>query len=229
MKKPTQLVAFGDSFVYGDELVDPKFLDQRKIPTWQSLNTPYRETHSFPGLIANHFNLKHQNKGIPGGSLVSTRWEFIKWLQNDPNIDSTIVLIGLTDEARTSWWNRHHQTLNRPFVHTTWASWVEDHPPWNMMVRYHWDLSDCDEFREMQLLESTTLFDSVAQAQDIQLLMFPIFANKTIELDSYWDFCLNQEVPRDGKHRFGRRHPNEAGHQFLADKFISYIQKNLYL
>ena len=75
-----KLAVFGDSWTWGDELVDPKYPER---DCCDEGNDQYRLSHCFSGLIAEHYGWEYENYGHPGASLQSTVWTFLWWLQQD--------------------------------------------------------------------------------------------------------------------------------------------------
>ena len=81
-----KLAVFGDSWIFGDELIDPKH------PEWEccfTQNDEYRLDHCFSGLIAKELGVPYENYGQPGASLQSTIWIFLWWL-NNKNVKDTL-------------------------------------------------------------------------------------------------------------------------------------------
>jgi hypothetical protein len=76
--KIRKIVGFGDSWMFGDELLDPKLAAQDPDAhcCWVQ-NTHYRESHCFLGLLGQHYDWPTENFGIPGGSLDSTQWTYL--------------------------------------------------------------------------------------------------------------------------------------------------------
>ena len=64
------LIAFGCSFTYGDELVDPNITE----PCISNLNDNYRNSHCYAGIVSDYYGLNFINTAFPGGSLESMRY-----------------------------------------------------------------------------------------------------------------------------------------------------------
>ena len=118
-----RIAAFGDSWVWGDELVDPQLPNATAVSIE---NTPYRESNCFVGQVGQALNVPVENLAIPGGSLQSTIWNYLWWLNNHTPNENVLVIVGLTDSGRVSWYNPNHlvcdndQPWNR-YVHSAWA------------------------------------------------------------------------------------------------------------
>jgi hypothetical protein len=124
--KPEKIVAFGDSFVWGDELLDPDLKDHPQAHPVLMENTVYRESRAFLGQLGQHYGVPTENFGWPGGSLQSTIWTYLWWIEHEPlPLDRVFVLIGLTDGNRTSFYNPRH------------VSYAND-PPWNRFMHSSW-------------------------------------------------------------------------------------------
>ena len=75
-----KIVGFGDSWMYGDELMDPEYAKQTPDGHYSDeQNFPYRLKHCFLGQLGTHYGVPIENFGIPGGSLGSTMWTFQWW------------------------------------------------------------------------------------------------------------------------------------------------------
>ena len=229
----TQVVAFGDSFVYGDELLDPVLKDRKDAHPVLKENTKYRESNCFAGLLANALNVPCQNFGIPGGSLQSTIWTYLWWLDNDPHADTSIVLVGITEGNRHSFYNPKHIVYpNDPewnrFIHT---SWVHNNPDlastgWQDLVKQYTILSQCSKLEEMQLKHALLFFENAAQNHHHLTQFFTLRSrapltrtyNTLPDLTSLVDLIDMQSgltMP------WG--HPNEAGHNVLKNWLLSNI------
>jgi hypothetical protein len=122
-----KIVGFGDSWMYGDELLDPVLLAQDSTAhTCFDQNTVYRERHCFLGQLGAHYNVPTENFGIPGGSLTSTQWTYQWWLDHETvPLNECLVLVGLTNSNRITHYNPNH-------VH------YSNDPPWNKFVHSSW-------------------------------------------------------------------------------------------
>lgn len=88
----TTLVSFGCSWAQGDELVDPVTGETEQ----------YRATHAYPGLVAAHFGWALDDRSMHNASLTTILHDFAEWVssQSESAIAESVVIIGLTDEAR---------------------------------------------------------------------------------------------------------------------------------
>jgi hypothetical protein len=121
-----KIVGFGDSWMYGDELLDPALAksDPEAHTCWVQ-NVEYRESHCFLGLLGQHYGVPTENFGIPGGSLESTEWTWLWWIDHEPAPQDCLVVIFLTESNRASFYNPNH-------VH------YSNDPPWNKFVHSTW-------------------------------------------------------------------------------------------
>ena len=79
-----KIVGFGDSWMYGDELMDPEYAAQHPEGHYSDeQNFSYRLRHCFLGQLGEHYDVPTENFGIPGGSLGSTMWTFQWWLDHE--------------------------------------------------------------------------------------------------------------------------------------------------
>ena len=95
----SHLVGFGCSWIHGDEIDHPTASPGTKE------HRVYRESNCFLGQLGAQLGMTVENYGISGSSLQSTLWEFARWAQSCEDTSRYLVVIGLTDDARTSWWN----------------------------------------------------------------------------------------------------------------------------
>jgi hypothetical protein len=64
-----KIVGFGDSWMYGDELLDPEL--QRRDPDAHPCcyqNDTYRDSHNFLGLVAQHYGVPMENFELPAAA-----------------------------------------------------------------------------------------------------------------------------------------------------------------
>lgn len=225
--------------MYGDELLDPELLS--KFPDAHSCwvqNDAYRLEHSFLGQLGKHYDVPIENFGIPGGSLQSSIWTYLWWIEHEPNLKDCLVLVGHTDSDRLSFYNPKHVHFdNDPpwnkFVHSTWVKYGSSVVP-NAFVdltKKHMVLTSCAELNKLNYLQTAMFFDGQAARHSVPLMQFHIMpAEKELNLPSMiWPNFATTLWFRD--HPENRRkelikpggHPNERGHKMLADKLIETI------
>jgi len=228
-----KLAVFGDSWIYGDELVDPTH------PEWEccfTQNDDYRLSHCFSGLIADKLGVPYENYGHPGASLQSTIWSFLWFLENTDWTD-TLCLVGLTGSDRQTWYNPDHVSYsNDPawnkFVHSTWVNFGSSVIPeeWQQFGKQYLTLSHCDELSKLNYQQAVYFFDGISKTKNIPLLQFNLYNPGTslngIETLEWPDQNLQEILLArpDSKqiHALGH-HPNEQGHQILSEMLYSQI------
>lgn len=233
-----KIVAFGDSFVWGDELLDPALVNHPQAHPVLMENTVYRESHCFLGQLGTHYGVATENFGWPGGSLQSTIWTYLWWIEHETvPLDRVLVLIGLTDGNRTSFYNpRHVSYANDPpwnrFMHSSWihsgASTVGQ--DWVDMGKRYMMLTDCDELIRLNYLQALLFFDGQGN-RHAGLLQFKTIcsdlhmpAPSLLWADSALQgFFDDQSNRQDFLCTMG--HPNEQGHQKIAERLISEIDR----
>lgn len=208
------IAAFGDSWIHGDEIEhpDPNATDkERRL---------YREEHCIVGQLGKQLGLFVENYGVSGNSLSGTVWEFHHWLTDehrhtDATPQETLVVVGLTECSRESWWN------NNNFVHN---HIMHDRHPWNEFVKHHYVHNETDEFRRMRYWQTTEFFYNWCQVNSVPLLMFnvfrpPYFSN--LVTDPEWNargwLAGYPEYTAPGGH------PNENGCAELANILVNYL------
>jgi len=236
-----KIVGFGDSWIHGDELIDPELLRQQPDAhfCWVE-NTSYRERNCFLGQLGAHYNVPVENFGIPGGSLTSTQWTYQWWLDHETvPLDQCLVLIGLTCSDRITHYNPNHvHYSNDPpwnkFVHSSWVNFGSDVVPQEFcdMIKQEIVLTVCPELEKLRYQQAVLFFDGVSARNRIPTVQFNIMpgerlvanAPTLIEPDFSWtvwfrDHLGNQQrelIKPDG-------HPNEIGHSLIRDHLISLI------
>jgi hypothetical protein len=237
-----KIVGFGDSWTYGDELLDPELL---KINSdahfcWDQ-NISYRERNCFIGQLSTHYNIPYENFGIPGGSLTSTMWTYQWWLDHETvPLNQCLVLIGLTNSDRITHYNPNHvhYSIDPPwnkFVHSTWVNFGSSVVPKSFcdMIKQEIVLTNCPALEKLNYQQAVLFFDGVSARNHIPTLQFNIMPGERLvantptlpEPDFSWtvwfrDHPGNQQrelIKPDG-------HPNEIGHSLIKDHLISLIE-----
>lgn len=238
-----KIIAFGDSWIYGDELLDPVLQSQHADAhaCW-SQNTNYRQRHCFLGLLGEHYQVPTVNFGIPGGSLQSTIWTFLWWLEHEPHPDRCMVLIGLTEGDRFSYYDPDHVHYGddpewNKFVHSTWvdAGCSVVKPEFRDLCKRQTVLTACPELNQYNYLQALMLFDGVSSRMSIPLLQFHIarpYQPSAVPVPSLiWpqrDLCryfLDRPDNRNREYYKPGGHPNERGHEIIRDLLIPEVDR----
>jgi len=243
------LVSFGCSWTYGDELIDPE-LEAKGIEPFNWENDDYRKSHAYAGLVAKHYGWTYEDLSWNGASLQSMLWNFNHWLDNSTpeHIAESLVVIGLTDESRISWHNVNYldsqRTAQHPchqHVHSVWINkdcdiWGEedrmDH--WRTLHKLHYTLSDSEEWRQANYNTTVRAFDGIAARNNINMLQMNVLTQNhkikvptLIESSSALEMLVIRDKPRKDPLFCKGMHPNEKGHaiisEFLIDKIESVI------
>ena len=237
-----KIVGFGDSWMFGDELLDPEL--QEKDPEahccWDQ-NTHYRESRCFLGLLGKHYCLPTENFGIPGGSLESTEWTYMWWLDHELRPERCLVVIFLTESNRASFYNPNHvHYSNDPpwnrFVHSTWVHFGSSviGPDFTDMIKRYLVLTECEELWDLRYRRAVMLFDGHAHRAGITTLMFntlpPVRPTPNVDTLIWPDFAWTlyfREHPdnRDRGLIMPGGHPNERGHELIRDRLIPEIDR----
>jgi hypothetical protein len=230
-----KIVGFGDSWVWGDELIDPALESHPKCTPYLTENTLYREQNCFLGLLSQHYSVPVENYGIPGGSLQSAVWTFLWWLDHEEHPEDCLILVGHTDSSRFSYYDPNKVVAPIDpdwdrFVHSAWPG----NSDWQSLIQQQTVLTDCRQTQALRFQETVLLFDGVAARQGLDLVQFNLA--KPMRLVSHaktmawpdWSFSdwfLN-ELPATyspATYRKPGNHPNELGHQLIRDRLISHI------
>ena len=235
--KYKKIVGFGDSWMYGDELLDPLLVQQHSNAhsCWIQ-NDTYRNNHNFLGLIGKQYNVPVENFGIPGGSMQSSIWTFQWWLDHEPNPEQCLVLVGHTDSDRLSFYNPNHVSYsNDPpwnkFIHSTWVKFGSSVVPteFQTMIKQQLVLTNCAELSRLNYQQTVMFFDGVAGRKNIPMMQFHVMPTRfSVDLPTMtWpDFAIAPWIDNHpNKHELLKSggHPNETGHKMIAEKLISTI------
>jgi hypothetical protein len=236
-----KIVGFGDSWMYGDELLDPVLAAQSSDANacWVQ-NTGYRESRCFLGLLGQHYSVPAENLGIPGGSLQSTIWNYLWWIQRESCPKKCLVLIFLTEPDRHSFYNpTPHKNDATPdwdhYLHTTWIEYGASTVPeeFRDLGKRFMVLTTCAEQSKLNYLQTALFFDGQAARIGMPLLQFhtteprsPMPIDTAPWPDHNWilffrDHPDNQR--RELIHPNG--HPNEKGHEIIRDLLIPEIDR----
>lgn len=235
--KIRKIVGFGDSWMYGDELLDPGLQQQEPDAhcCWVE-NVAYREAHCFLGLLGQHYGLPTENFGIPGGSLDSTKWTYLWWLDQEPDPQSCLVLIFLTESNRASFYNPNHvHYSNDPpwnkFVHSTWVHYGSSviGPEFTDMIKRYLVLTECPALWDLRYQQAVLFFDGQRARMNIPTLMFntlpPVRSIPEVPSLIWPDFAWTiffRDHPQNKLREWVMPggHPNETGHRVINDMLI---------
>ena len=212
-----RLIAVGCSWTYGTELQEED-----------------RLTKSYPGIVANHYGLQLDNCGFPGASLESMRW-VLRWhINNTPNLDETLWLVGLTESTRKSYYNaigkdtEHNFNFNKPdrpwnnHVHSVWLKDKDNsiNPSWYELDKL-WTANCYDtRWAEQNHWETVTAFSSLgANAIQFNCLINPYKNSNVITGNSSFRQMLEPQHFCIGKH------PNKTGHEIISKHLINHIDR----
>ena len=230
-----KIVAFGDSWVWGDELLNPTLIDHPHAHPVLIENTDYRESHCFAGLLGKHYGVPVENFGWPGGSNQSAIWCYLWWLEREPAPERCLVLVGITDSNRTSFYNPNHVSYaNDPpwnrFVHSAWvhAGNSANTAEWQDMVKRFTVLTDCRELHNLWHKQTLLFFDGQNKGNLLQFCTIPPCmsypVNSLLWPNTSLGLLLNQQ-PNKNELFAPMRHPNEKGHEVVRDLLINEIER----
>lgn len=231
----TQVVGFGDSFVWGDglETLAPPGQDPKE----------YRLSNGLIGWIGKDLGLPTDNFGIQGASLHETISKFHIWLdlcrKLNRNPQDSLVVIGLTNEQR--------------------ETFIIDEEPWTVStvlwdadlreIRWPRERSVWDEFMQHWIMTQThprattekywmvaNFFDSYCRVNSIPLFMFNIFDPiSPIELPTLFSNPSLLDWTHNGRSREERmsllvdwpnnRHLNPIGYKGYAKVLTDEIRQ----
>ena len=234
-----KIVGFGDSWVWGDELLDPKLSTHKNAHPILVENTSYRENNCFLGQLGQHYGVPTENFGIPGGSLQSTIWTYLWWRNHETvPLNRCAVLVGLTEPSRHTFYNPNHVVYaNDPlwnrFVHSAWIHSGNTTPgdPWTQMVKSHMVLTDCATVHKLNYQQTVLFFEGQSCFETGTLLQFNTMSGiMSMECSSmiWLDKSLHQllDTHPDRSSLFAvQGHPNKKGHEILRDGLIVELDR----
>ena len=231
-----KLAVFGDSWVYGDELIDPTLETQECC---SHLNTDYRLSHCFSGLLAKELGVPYENYGIPGGSLQSTIWTFLWFLENTDWSD-TVCVIGLTSPDRQSWFNPEHEHMGdddpewNKLIHSTWVDFGSDSVPkvWQDFGKQYLTLCHDRQLSLYNYQQAVYFFDGIAKTKNIPLVQFNLYGPRTVISGCDTLLWPEQNMQKklferpDAKQIYApQQHPNEIGHQIISKDLLPEVNR----
>jgi len=236
-----RIIAFGDSWTFGDELLDPQFSahpDKGMLDHYVE-NTKYRLDHCYAGLVAKHYGVELENLAFPGSSLESMRWTLDWLVKNYGNtLNDTLWLVGLTDSSRQSWFNPSHRTsaTDPPWnrhIHGTWLqqpnpdiddNWFKLQKLW-LAMSYHRDWS---VFNFRQTVDA---FEYAQHTTGATVLQFSVLDNNfsyskpsLLYPGMNWRDILRGKMKDHGNVFAAKGHPNEKGHEIISKHLIEHIK-----
>lgn len=233
--KFSRIVGLGCSWMWGDELVDPALGDVHAV---DPRNTEYREKNCFLGLLGQHYNVPVSNLGFPGGSLQFCIYNYIWWTENQVLTPDTLFLVGLPDASRMSWFDpgRPKNPGDQPFNNYQHSLWLRNPAKknydnsntekrisdWAMLSKLYDVLTSCPDAYRFKFKQAVMFFEGQSQNHPVrQFNILPppcLVKNDSLlwpsECFTGW-LSANDLKPQ--------RHPNEIGHQKLANRLISQL------
>lgn len=231
-----KIVGFGDSWVWGDELRDPALAH---IDTYvgDPRNQAYRESHCFLGRLGQHYGVPVRNFGWPGGSLQSTIWTYLWWIENcAQDVGNSLVLVGLTNAYRRSYYNplhRSHDDLDPPWNRFVHDQWLKGSPElfsdeWQQLVKLDIGLTQCAAANRLEYQQALWFFHGQhLMAKNITLQFHVVDPPCWIDVssvimphDSLSSYLLEfSDVTAPG------HHPNLSGHDLISKKLTDEIDR----
>ena len=233
-----KIVGFGDSWMWGDEIIDPALVGRPDAHPSLTENKSYRESHAFLGLLADRYSVPWINFGIPGGSQQSSIWNLLWWLDHEDHPDQCLVIVGHTDSNRCSFYNpqhanRLHDSIWNRHIHSSWVHAGCDAVPkeWQDMIKRHMILTGCDALSALTYHQTVMTFDGISARLGFPLLQFDVSQPpRDVDVPSkIWKkkFLSDWLYSHDdyATMHFPGGHPNQKGHILIADMLKSEIDR----
>ena len=226
-----KIVGFGDSWMWGDELLDPDLVNLPDAHPALDANVSYREKNCFLGKLGQHYGVPVQNFGIAGGSMQSTIWTYLWWMDHETiPLDRCLVLVALTDANRQSFYNPNQTRYsNDPpwwkFQHSSWAHNPGMEPEWKDLIKHHMALTNCEQSRNLNYRQTVMFFDGRARSHCALLQFNTIYPYVPMtESSLLWpDIGLRlmfQKSPHRQSLLAQNGHPNVSGHDWITQLLI---------
>ncbi len=219
-------MSFGCSWAYGDELSKPLLTPSIDPPYIE--NSSHREQRRYLGLLAKHYNASYDDMSFPGSSLQTMQWNLLYWLNNNTRdcIANSILLVGLTGEERVSWYNPAHETDSSvdKYVYSTWLNSAGPSVDngWFKLHKYHTAMTACKQTSKLNYETTVRLFDGISKTHNIPVIQFNTVATSQVKnVGTFHDLQLRKCLCDE--HYASGGHPNEKGHQLIANKLINII------
>ena len=231
-----KIVGFGDSWMWGDELLDPELVNHEWAHPVLHENTPYRESNCFLGCIGKHYDVPTENFGIAGGSMQSSIWTYLWWLDHetlDPS--ECLIMVAHTDPNRMTFYNPRHVSManDEPwnkFVHSAWINSGADcfGSDWENLNRHLFALSDCPQLHKLNAQQTVLFFEGQHCALNKNVMqfysMYPHYRHNSDSL--VWKNQSLKEIVGEDRDRYAAGgHPNEKGHQVIAQQLIQQVDR----
>ena len=221
-----RIVGFGCSWIHGDEIehptAEPGSPDAR---TYQEQNCTFGQLSKLLGIP--YSSARVVNRGISGGSLQSTQWEFSNWMHRNAPGSDTLVIVGLTEASRMSWWNgpNRNSKYGGRYMHNHWI-----HPghPWEDFVKFYYANSDEHKLWSLNYWTTVTFIHNYCSVHGIPLFMFNVFPAPCDMLevsDRSWNArgYMHSIQNKEGDVLAPGKHPNEKGSIILAERLHHMI------
>lgn len=230
------VVAFGCSMTWGSELRDPTManLTADEDPR----NNSYRLANSFPGIIASHYNLALENLAGPSHSVQSMIWNFEWWLDNIGQPENCLLLFGLTEPRRITWWDEHRSSGREPWHHYIQSNWLENPdsgPTYDRWYDLHktWRAASSEALHTKQYQSAVYLFSGTCERLKIPYVQINMFSDMpkipfstVVNGHNGLEVCLKGDKT-NVKHLLNG-HPDEKGHKIIANYLIEHIDKKYF-
>ena len=227
------LVAFGDSWTFGSELHDP-------------------QSDAWPQLIAGKIGAKLLNLGTPASSIGHLAVQLFDFLHKFPDYESykIIFMVGLTSKTRyLSYSNSLDEFVNitSDAVYRTGNIKPTGQPPEDLeqllgLKDIHYRLVNNDNYSEFLATQTIFLFQQFAKNNYINSIFFSYFEQVTFDRHSFIDQHIilpgtvtkqltgkDYAIPAIRDNLYFQNnlfHPNEQGHQAIADLLLDFYEKN---
>ena len=228
-----KIVGFGDSWMWGDELVDPD-ADTTTNDGLQQ-NNRYRQRHCFLGQLGAHYQVPVENFGIPGGSLQTATWNFLWWLEHEPDPEQCLVIVQNTYSDRIAHFDADFKKRNYyhkwyRYFHNGYS--IPDEA--RTLIKMQTALTVCKEWQELNYSQSVLALDGIAARRNLQLFQFNVvqadcaLTHVPTLIWPNWnlaDYFANLQKEHGMKYLKPGLHPNELGHELLAQRLINHIDQ----
>jgi hypothetical protein len=163
-------------------------------------------------------------------------WTYLWWIENNPQeVAGSLVLAGLTNSSRNSFYNPKHQSRDdtdppwNRFVHDQWVrsnSNIFD-SDWQQLVKLNTVLTQDHVMDKLRYQQTVLFFSGASLLHDHQLIQFDIVAPPCIvAAPGYRASFLGIHEWLSSSAAFyltKNHHPTIQGHEMISQRLINWI------
>lgn len=197
-----RLIANGDSWTFGTEIIDPEIKNKFRTAQLNKLilvigNRPYRLANIWPTHLANHFNAESVNLGHQGDCNNAIAERTIDYIaRHDLRGPDNFVVIGWTAPERTYYYMNPVGNRKLRTVISAASLEQEQHQPAIDFLSVHFSHMILPEEYWTRYARTVVLLEQFLKSRDIPYLMFNAFYSQDSFAGTDWR-CLQDVNVRE--------------------------------